>query len=366
MTKDSLSDFIEEVCGESHLRVETDLGGGFVRLCTSEAQRRQAAHDIRSTEDIVIEMLRNARDAHACNIFLAFTRDSQSRKLVMLDDGDGIPTSMHETIFEPRVTSKLNSFHVDKWGVHGRGMALYSIAVNAKSAYVVTSDLKKGTSFSVETNLINLPEKTDQSTFPTFFLNESNKVSIRGPKNILRSACEFAIESRDTCNVFIGSTTDIAATLYYYGTTSLSSSSRIFCNDSSQLEVCKRLAIAADPACFSREAKALGLELSERSARRILDSEIKPLEPLLNQITIQELHTSSKTQREANNSKPQLDSLDQRNVKITLEDTQDFVNSITCAYQDLARDYFLEPDISPLVSISKREISIKIPLHKLR
>ena len=30
------------------------------RLRSAEAERRQAAHDIRSTEDIVIEMLRNA------------------------------------------------------------------------------------------------------------------------------------------------------------------------------------------------------------------------------------------------------------------------------------------------------------------
>ena len=30
--------------------------------------------DIRSTEDIVIEMLRNARDAHAKSIFLAVSR----------------------------------------------------------------------------------------------------------------------------------------------------------------------------------------------------------------------------------------------------------------------------------------------------
>ena len=56
----NLASFIEDVCGEGHLRVETDLGGGFVRLRSSEAERRQAAQDIRSSEDIIIEMLRNA------------------------------------------------------------------------------------------------------------------------------------------------------------------------------------------------------------------------------------------------------------------------------------------------------------------
>ena len=53
------------------LRVEDDLGDGFVRLRSAEAERRQAAHDIRSTEDIVIEALRNARDAQARTILMA-------------------------------------------------------------------------------------------------------------------------------------------------------------------------------------------------------------------------------------------------------------------------------------------------------
>ena len=127
----NLASFIEDVCGEGHLRVETDLGGGFVRLRSSEAERRQAAQDIRSSEDIIIEMLRNARDAHASNIFVACTREGSTRRIVMIDDGDGVPKHLQQTVFEPRVTSKLDSMHMDKWGVHGRGMALYSIAVNA-------------------------------------------------------------------------------------------------------------------------------------------------------------------------------------------------------------------------------------------
>ena len=54
MADEALEAFIENVCGDSHLRVEADLGDGFVRLRSAEAERRQAAHDIRSTEDIVI------------------------------------------------------------------------------------------------------------------------------------------------------------------------------------------------------------------------------------------------------------------------------------------------------------------------
>jgi hypothetical protein len=46
--RDPLLDFVETVSGEAHLKVEEDLGEGFVRLRISEAERRQAKHDIRS------------------------------------------------------------------------------------------------------------------------------------------------------------------------------------------------------------------------------------------------------------------------------------------------------------------------------
>ena len=81
MEGDTLSDFIDDVCGESRLRVEDDLGDGFVRLRSSEAERRQAAQDIRSSEDVVIELLRNARDAGASRIFLATQKSGNARLL---------------------------------------------------------------------------------------------------------------------------------------------------------------------------------------------------------------------------------------------------------------------------------------------
>ncbi|MEF2594523.1 MAG: ATP-binding protein, partial [Eggerthellaceae bacterium] len=55
MGEGTLKDFIETASSVSPFRVEDDFGNGFVRLRSEEAERRQAAHDIRSTEDIVIE-----------------------------------------------------------------------------------------------------------------------------------------------------------------------------------------------------------------------------------------------------------------------------------------------------------------------
>ena len=112
-TNDLIS-FIASMSGESNLRVEENLGEGFVRLRVAEAERRQAKHDIQHVEDIVIEMLRNARDAGAANIYLATSKEEGVRTLLFFDDGCGIPSDMHERIFDARVTSKLESMKMVK------------------------------------------------------------------------------------------------------------------------------------------------------------------------------------------------------------------------------------------------------------
>lgn len=73
----SLENFIQDISGDQYFRVEDDLGNGFVRLKAAEAQRRQAKQDIRSTEDIIIELLRNSRDAHARAILLLHGQKAQ-------------------------------------------------------------------------------------------------------------------------------------------------------------------------------------------------------------------------------------------------------------------------------------------------
>ena len=52
------------------LKVEEDLGSGYVKLKISESERRQAFQDIKCVEDIVVELLRNSRDAGSKNIFI--------------------------------------------------------------------------------------------------------------------------------------------------------------------------------------------------------------------------------------------------------------------------------------------------------
>ena len=74
-----LADFVASHGGEGSLRVEENLGGGYVRLRVAEAERRQAKQDIRCVEDVVVEMLRNSRDAGARRIFVATARGGDTR-----------------------------------------------------------------------------------------------------------------------------------------------------------------------------------------------------------------------------------------------------------------------------------------------
>lgn len=368
MAETDLEAFVDSVCAESHLRVETDFGDGFVRLRTSEAERRQAAHDIRSSEDIVIEMLRNARDANARTIFLAVGREGDTRKITMIDDGDGIPASMHERVFEPRVTSKLDTVHMDKWGVHGRGMALYSVKVNSTDARVLASDKGLGCAMHVETDLRTLPERADQSTFPAFEKTESGGYTMRGPRNIVRTATEFALECRKSCTVYWGSATEIAATLYEFGVATMSPSARAFCKNADELPVCKRLCIASDPFTFSQIAASLGLALSERSARRILNDEITPIESLAERVRTHELAPKPQNTEPSpgKSVKEKAKKADARSLKVDAKDKQLLSKACEAVFDDIAGRYYLDQLGEPEVHIGSSEIKITIHFEKQR
>jgi hypothetical protein len=64
-----------------------DLGSGFARLTGVEGARR-APSRISSVEDALFELLRNARDAGARNVYVASTLHRRRyRTLTVLDDG---------------------------------------------------------------------------------------------------------------------------------------------------------------------------------------------------------------------------------------------------------------------------------------
>jgi hypothetical protein len=211
--KKELVDFLKKTGKESLLTIEEDLGSGYYRLNVREAERRQAKHDIRSVEDALLEFLRNSRDASAKHIFVATSKKgSEIREIVVLDDGGGIPPSLWEKIFEPRVTSRLFNLIEDDFGVHGRGMALYAVKLCAKESRVAFSEPGKGCSIKAYFDLRDLPERKDQSTKPKL-VKEKGEIKVKGGvRNIWRTLLEFSF-SHPNLKIYYGTPSEIASTI---------------------------------------------------------------------------------------------------------------------------------------------------------
>ncbi len=205
--------FFSELNIKNDLKIEEDLGNGFVRLKISEAERRQALQDINCVEDIIVELLRNSRDAASNNIYIATKKIADKKRLIYcIDDGTGIPEIFHDIIFQSRVTSKLENGIKDPYGFHGRGMALFSVKLNVDDIKITYSDSKRGTCIYTEVDLDRIPEKKDQSILPQVLENDGIISLAGGVKNIIRTIAEFAIEN-EHINFYLGSPTQIISTI---------------------------------------------------------------------------------------------------------------------------------------------------------
>jgi len=350
-----LANFVAQMGGDRALKVEESLGEGYVRLRVAEAERRQAKHDIRCVEDIIVEMLRNSRDAGARHIYVATWREGDTRTVVMLDDGQGIPPDMHERIFEARVTSKLESIHTDRWGVHGRGMALFSVKENAQEARVMSSDVGKGAAIKVSCDAEVLHERADQSTWPHIGTNDDGEQAItRGPHNIVRTCCEFALEEHKRCEVYLGSAAEIVATARRRVKPTVDGADLLFIDSLAELPVLERLHAAADARELVKEAAALGLTLSERTAHRIISGNIKPQRSVYSRLT----HTAAKTEHPA-----EIDLVkDRRGLVISHKDVQEFSRIMERDFSYLAERYYLTLASDPKVRVSHGKVLVSFDL----
>ncbi len=357
MSKDSesLLDFVSSMGGERMLRVEENLGDGFVRLRVSEAERRQAKHDIRSVEDVVIELLRNSRDAGAKHIFLASSKEGDIRTLTIIDDGRGIPEGMRERIFDARVTSKLDTMRIDPWGVHGRGMALYSIRENVMNASVVDTGVGKGTSISVIVDTRELPEKTDQSSWPSIGTDEEGRRGVaRGPHNIIRACCEFALEERGL-SVYLGTPSEIAATIRRRMQPSVNAADLLFVDDLQELPLLERLSAASDTRELLDQARGIGLEMAERTAFRITSGKVAPMRNVLARL---EHKKGPATPHDIDLSK------DRRGLKVSQDDVKSFSRIMERDFSFLADRYYLTLSDEPRVHVTKRKITVTFDIEE--
>jgi hypothetical protein len=353
---DSLLDFVSSVSGDQYVKVEETLGDGYVRLKVSEAERRQAKHDIRTFEDVVVEVLRNSRDAHAQRIYVACGREGDKRTMTVIDDGIGVPTAMHERIFEPRVTSKLETMVMDRWGVHGRGMALFSVKSNVASAQIVASDLHKGTSVVIVSDTTALTEKTDQSKWPTVDRDpETGRPTIgTGPHNIIRRIVEFAVEHPEL-DIFYGSPTEVLASLFSHARGRLDARQLLFCDNAEDLPVWQRPAVAGDAAELVSLAASVGLTISERTAHRVLGSELDALESVLEMVVPVQQPTDAKH--------PDI-YRDRRGLRIHHRDIREFQRKLEEAFDLVTERYYLQLAGEPKVTVGRDTITVRFTVEK--
>lgn len=265
-------DFVSSITDTARLRIEENLPFGYVRLKVAEAERRQAEHDIRSVEDIIRELVRNSRDAGAKNILVGFQKEkNRFRSITVIDDGCGIPGEMHELVFEPRITSKSLDFEEDRYGVHGRGMALYSIRSRVKNARIIRSAPEKGTSIGMTTDTSQVPERYDQASIPDLQVEDGVEKAGVGAHNVPRILLEMSIDSRGT-DFYLGSFAEILSTLVW-----LESSGGA--EDSIWSGTIDRF----DAKALKDAAQRLGIPVSERNAYRIAAGEIRPLSNVYSQ-----------------------------------------------------------------------------------
>jgi len=351
-----LIDFISSVSGDAYLKVEETLGDGYVRLKVSEAERRQAKHDIRSFEDVVVELLRNSRDAHAQRIFVATSREGDLRTMTVIDDGIGVPPQLHDTIFEPRVTSKLETMVMDRWGVHGRGMALFSVRSNMTSARVTCSDLHRGMALQVVADVSSaIPERADQSTWPVVEREPDGRLKVvRGPHNIVRRVLEFACEHPEI-DIYLGSPTEVLATLHWAARDFLDTSDLMFCEDRTRMLVWHRPAIGADAAELVEIAGELGLAISERTAHRVLAGDLAPLDPALSQAVVEDEPAPAPT--------PDI-YRDRRSLHIHHSDLSSFRRELEKAFDVLSERYYLNLKGEPKVTVGPNEIRVRFSVEK--
>ena len=278
----SLLNFVAEIAGDGFLKIEEDFGNGFVRLKLAEADRRQAQHDIRGVEDIAIELLRNSRDAGSNVIFFATSKEqSEVRHIAVIDDGEGIPRQLHEKVFEPRVTSRLNRVVEDAYGVHGRGMALYAIREASRHAAIRLSAPRKGCAAKVIVDLKELREKKDQSTIPRA-KKRGGEIVLVGPHNLPRTVLEFALAD-PKIEIYYGSPAEILSTMYWLSRPLAEGRSvgEMMVNPDIKFWQC--VGCLKDAPSLSKFAEdRFGLSVSERNAGRIIRREIEPLPTVLN------------------------------------------------------------------------------------
>ena len=220
-----------------------DLGAGFARLTGVEGLRRSPRR-LRSVEDALVELLRNARDAGARNVYVASSlRARRYRALTVIDDGRGIPETHKRLIFEPGVTTRhLRPVEDAAAGsAHGAGLSLHHIKNAAVSAEVCSAS--SPTSLRVVFDTEFLPERSLQSS------------SRPSGSNLLATLAKF-VQAPNAPRLYHASPARILTRLL-------------------QNRIIQSSKDAGSSAGVRQKAEALGLEVSSRTVQRVWGGEVE-------------------------------------------------------------------------------------------
>lgn len=358
--ENKFNEFVSSVTSSAVLKVEEKLGHGFVRLKVAEAERRQAFHDIRTVEDVARELIRNSRDAGAGKIFIGFQKEKgRYRRITILDDGCGIPSDMHSLIFEPRVTSRCENFKEDVFGVHGRGMALFSIKSRVDDIRIISSVNGFGTSMAVVVDTEKLPERSDQATMPSLIRTTDGYEIGTGPHNVNRLLIEFSIDSIGP-EYYIGSFAEVVSTLYSESTVMRENGIKCIWMELGEINDAKEISVFAE--------EKLGIPISERNSYRILNGEIPPLETVMrrSKVSFEDSEEKRATEILMDIDKEGIEtSLEKNRLKILkkkeLEEIGEGVKTVTA---QVLEQYYLKVKGEPKVKRGRGKITISVHISE--
>ena len=129
----------------------------------------------------------------------------------------------------------------------------------------------------------------------------------------------------------------------------------MFLDDISELPVLERLRVAADAGELQRVSASLGLDMSERTAHRIVAGQVKPQRSVVARLTHR---AGPKVPHEVDLTR------DHRGLKISKEDCADFSRAMERGFSELAQKYYLSLNEAPKVRVGKGKITVTFELEQ--